>query len=101
MRLELTTYRLTAGRAADCAIQEPMIGRLKFDPLNDQNTPYKQKFHYQTNHPPISVHTLFTTEQMDILNPLKRFVSESSGVLRKIPLVVIHGLKAIDPWWAC
>ena len=22
MRLELTTYRLTAGRAADCAIQE-------------------------------------------------------------------------------
>ena len=24
MRLELTTYRLTAGRAADCAIQELM-----------------------------------------------------------------------------
>ena len=28
MRLELTTYRLTAGRAADCAIQEHVVRRL-------------------------------------------------------------------------
>lgn len=26
VRLELTTYRLTAGRAADCAIQDPCAG---------------------------------------------------------------------------
>ena len=45
MRLELTTYRLTAGRAADCAIQELMQQQSrtkKFDNLDFvQNSPWR------------------------------------------------------------
>lgn len=45
VRLELTTYRLTAGRAADCAIQELMQQQprtKKFDNLDFvQNSPWR------------------------------------------------------------
>ena len=37
VRLELTTYRLTAGRAADCAIQE--LSYLAPEPETSKNVP--------------------------------------------------------------